>query len=727
MAEISLFQGLRVERELSGVGDVSGGRLHDNANSIAAVNGLLRKISAGRESVERTLSRFDREAKRLSLVAANTRDTVIIEDAEHRIEWVNESFTRNYGYSLEACRGRYDHLLRSEDGESAGQGSADGAGSESGSETARRRVVQRCGKDGGKRWLTVERRPIVDGSGTITGFIVIENDITERKLAEEKLYQEKLAAEAANFAKSEFVATICHEIRNPVSVMMGMLDLALQTELTAEQREYLCLMKTSSSSLLRVVNDTLDLARIEAGCLDAEKIPFSLRESLQDALNMQTLAAQKKGLALACDVAPEIPDALLGDPMRLRQIVTNLLSNAIKFTEHGEVTMRVERHEPEEGEVVCRFSISDRGIGIPKEKQASIFEPFLQAETSTSRRYGGSGLGLTISARLVKMMGGRMWVQSEPGHGSTFFFTAQFSRQAAVGDPVIDFRGSPAREPVIAPPCSGLTILLVDDDPLTQRLAQLVLEKEGCRVLLADAAAAALALLEREHIDLVLMDVQMPGMDGAEATMAIRRLENASDHHIPVIALSAHPVSHRHEYCRQAGMDGYLTKPLQPALLRETMVRLNAIPAEPPSLALHKRVVLDRSALLVRVGGDVQLLDEISGLFLHHCAELMDSARAAMAARDNEAFANLLHTLLGMFRSLSANAAQEITERLQALSLRKESAQVEAIYAQLEQEIRALKVALASLLDELRVGQIKSRSAPVCFPEMLGNFRSFAS
>ena len=688
---------------------------------VKADHGLVRRQGAGRHWRQR-----DIDERKLSLVAANTRNTVIIKDADNRIEWVNESFKRNYGYSLEECRGKYENLL-------IGDVSTRTAGADPASRLAagthQRTAVLRYGKDGKKRWIALESRPIVDEDGKITGFIEIENDITDSKLAEEKLQQAKLAAEAANLAKSSFLASMCHELRNPVSVMIGMMELALQTDLTAEQREYLSLMKISSNSLLSLVNNTLDLAKIEAGCLDAESIPFSLREGLGDTVRMLVFEARKKGLELCCEIAPEIPDSLQGDPMRLRQIVINLLCNAIKFTERGTVVLRVECERIDDGEVSCRFAIVDSGIGIAKDKQASIFEPFLQAETSTSRRYGGSGLGLTISAQLVKMMKGRIWLESEPGKGSTFFFTASFQQQekAVAGSRVSDCAEFPGRQPAASVSCATainytlaesaalaldavkprarLVILLVDDNPLSRRMAQLVLEKEGHRVFPADGGAAALEMLECERIDLVLMDLQMPGMDGIRTTQAIRHREKSSGRHIPIVALTADPLPGAREYCLPAGMDGYLIKPLQPALLRETIEGLKVVAAGQGPVERDYSVVLDRRALLEQVDGDMQLLGEIIDLFLHHCDKLMACAQKTMLARDTTGFAHVLHTMLGMFRSLSALAAQETAERLQRLSIEADSDHAVTLYGKLEKDVKALKTELVSLSRESCTGE----------------------
>jgi len=547
--------------------------------------------------------------------------------------------------------------------------------------------------------------PLRDKNGRVTGLVGIGRDITHLKKVQEEMQMAREAAEAASQAKSEFLANMSHEIRTPLNGVMGMTDLALETELTPEQREYLETVKMSSDTLLTVINDILDFSKIEAGKIDLEDSDFNLRDSLETTLKTLALRADEKGLELMCEVAPEVPEVVRGDSTRLRQIVVNLVGNAIKFTDKGEIAVKVQIESKEKGDCICRFTVADTGIGIPENKRELIFAPFSQADTSTTRKYGGTGLGLTISTRLVQMMGGRIWVESEMGHGSQFHFTVrlgaaeakeiklgtvappEFLRDVKVlivddnrtnrrilegmllrwhmkpslvsggaealaelsaaregGNPYrliltdmhmpgmdgfamieeirrkpelatatimmltsAGHRGDAARceelgvsayllKPVrqselreavarvlgarphegaiplitrfslleAREPDAYLSVLLAEDNLVNQRLAVRLLEKRGHRVVVAGTGVEALKALEKESFDLVLMDVQMPEMDGLEATAVIREKEKSTGAHQAVVALTAHAMKGDREKCMAGGMDGYLTKPIRP-------------------------------------------------------------------------------------------------------------------------------------------------------------------
>jgi CheY-like chemotaxis protein len=369
-----------------------------------------------------------------------------------------------------------------------------------------------------------------------------------------------------------------HEIRTPINGIIGMTYLALDTELTAVQREYLETVCSCSDSLLTVIEDILDFSKIEAGKLTLEITAFHLDRSMAEIAKVFNLRAKQKDLQLICQISDDVPPQLLGDPGRLRQVVTNLVGNAIKFTAQGEILVRVEVESRNADDVMLHFTVRDSGIGIPQEKLRHIFQPFEQADTSTTRNYGGTGLGLTISASIVEMMGGRIWVESQVGLGSTFHFTARFrcNKNSASMDLPRSERStdSPPSELGTTKP---LRILLAEDNEVNQAVTAGILRRHGHLVVIVNNGREAVESLETEPFDVILMDVQMPVMDGIQATAAIRAHEKKFDRRTPIIALTARAMASDHKMCLDADMDGYISKPIKPdELLAAINIAANA-------------------------------------------------------------------------------------------------------------------------------------------------------
>lgn len=495
------------------------------------------------------------------------------------------------------------------------------------------------GHSGKKRWILTTKVPFYDEEDRVSGIIGIGRDITAQKLSEQEAIDARIQAEAANRAKSEFLANMSHEIRTPLNGIIGMTDLSLDTELTAEQRNFMETVKLSADALLGVINDILDFSKIEAGKVDVESIDFNLRECIETSLKTLALRAEEKCIELLCDISAEIPELVCGDSTRLRQILLNLVGNAIKFTSDGQVVVESEMTTQDATGMVLHFTVSDTGIGIPKEKQGLIFDAFTQADTSTTREFGGTGLGLTITARLVEMMGGRIWVVSEPGKGSAFHFTTRLGH----GTTMPSLSGGAATDIALA----GVRVLVVDDNRTNRQILDRQLARWGMRPTCVESAADGISELEAtqslsDPYQLVLTDMHMPSMDGFAFVEYIRA--NLSACPSTIMMLSSGGWRGDTVRCRELGLPAHLIKPVRKGELRDAIMkvlasqnRLEKIPDSIPAVPYSER----RLGLRILVAEDNLVNQRLVKHLLEkrgHQTTLVGNGREALEKLESESF-----------------------------------------------------------------------------------------
>ncbi|MEY2585211.1 MAG: hypothetical protein QOD80_1237, partial [Verrucomicrobiota bacterium] len=704
------------------------------------------------------------------------------------------------------------------------------------------------GSDGAYRWHLGRALPMRDEMGGIVQWVGTCTDIDDARCSKEmlqtandelglrvrertsELHAAKEAAETANRAKSEFLANMSHEIRTPMNGVIGMTDLALETELNRDQREYLGMVKSSAHSLLGLINDILDFSKIEAGKLDLESIEFSLRDSVGGMLKPLGIRADQKGLELVADIHSDVPDHLTGDPMRLRQILINLTDNAIKFTERGEIVVSVSSQSITDDESELHFSVSDTGIGIPQEKQKAIFEAFAQADGSTTRNYGGTGLGLSIASQLIRKMGGRIWIESKVGEGTTFHFTAHLGVRAALSPakhvephdlqglralvvddnavnrrmlsamllnwrmkPTVVASGAGALEemtraanadaayevvlldammpemdgfalaekineqPALADATvmmlssampagtaercsalgvagwlskpitqselldailiavsrdkedggsrdaqtqvpetggagSGLRILVAEDNLINRAVATGILEKAGHVLVHGANGREAVEAFSHGAFDLILMDVQMPEMDGFEATRRIRELEEATGGHIKIAAMTAHAMAGDRERCLAAGMDDYVSKPLRKEDLLRTVDGARMVRHR---LETGTRFLYNREELLSQCDGDEDLMAELVSIFRDNTPQILRAVGEAVTKGDAPAVATQAHKLLSSLGVFGAGRARTLALRLEKHAEENDFGGARERFTELERETDKIYAALA--------------------------------
>ena len=604
---------------------------------------------------------------------------VSITDLDGTITYANDRFCEIAGYSREEILGANHRLIRSNYHPPAFF--ADLWGTIKAGKVWRGEVKNRK-KNGDDYWVSATIVPLTDANGQPSQYIALRTDITERKQAERELEQAKSLAEAASQAKSDFLANMSHEIRTPMNGIIGMTELALDTDLDPIQRDYLTTVRNSSDALLVILNDILDFSKIEAGKLQIERIPFKLADTITEALKSIGARAEKKGLRLVRNLAADLPLQVEGDPGRLRQVLTNLCDNAIKFTREGAITVTAALDGRAEDACRIHLTVSDTGIGIPPEKQRQVFEAFTQADASTIRKFGGTGLGLAICTRLVGLMDGRIWLDSTPGQGSSFHFTlalkvlpnAAASRDAPQGQeretgalPASGGEGAKAAagsdRQVLEPHGRGLAILLVEDHPVNQQLAIRLLQKWGHAVTLARNGQEAVDLFPTAAWDIVFMDMQMPVMGGIDATRLIRQGEPPGQH-TPIIAMTANARGEDRDRCLAAGMDDHLPKPLDIKSLHR-LVAHYCHPAAPPAPAPTPPAGGDpiQAALAAM---DPDMLLALRDVVRTQLLGDMAAAYAARGGEDWETLHRVAHNLKNTLGLLGMGDLVEIAKQIEA-------------------------------------------------------------
>lgn len=545
---------------------------------------------------------------------------------------------------------------------------------------------------------------LIDGRGDLTGYLIMFRDVTEQRQTDAELRLAKEAAEAADRAKSEFLTNVSHEIRTPLNGIVGLTDLVLNTNLEPSQRRFLELVDESSNSLSQIIDDILDYSKIESGELILHEVPFNLRELVNLSTESFADRVQDKGLKFTLSFDGDVPDSLVGDPNRLRQALVSLISNAVKFTERGGVALRVAVERNDEDRVSLLFSLSDTGIGISSESRQRVFDAFSQADNSSTRTFGGTGLGLALTSRIVNLLGGRIWFESEEGAGSTFYFDVVFKVAAEPNLPELQ-SGSPEPRGFVGASSTPLRILLAEDNKVNQLVTVEILGLRGHDVVVAENGVRAVAEFRQGKFDLILMDVQMPVMNGFDATAAIRESEKGSDSHTPILALTANALIDDPARFIEAGMDGCITKPIRSqellAAVEGSVGNLlepySSVGVQPPPSALIEEVMDVEKALTFTA--NMEILGQMVTVYMDNSDEMMQNLRDAEASGDAESLADAAHKFIGPLGFFAADPAVHAAKFLELIARGEVEGDVSRAYDNFEFQMGRLIPVLTGLME----------------------------
>ena len=641
-------------------------------------------------------------------------ESLIVLDQAGKITMVNQATLDCLGYREQELLGQ-DISLVLGDGEMPCACSSEKRGDRNGKALIANEEKTFHTKSGGTLPVLFSCSLMDQAHAATPGIVCVAIDITERKQTEAVLEKAKEAAEAASLAKSEFLANMSHEIRTPMNGVLGMVDLLLNTNLDAKQQNFANAAQSSARNLLKLLNDILDLSKIEAGKLSLESIDFNVRRVIDDTVELFSLDARNKGLFLNAAPDGEGVGSVRGDPVRLRQILINLVGNALKFTERGWVTIGMRQLATSPGQVMLRFQVSDTGIGIDAAKRQAIFDAFTQADASTTRKHGGTGLGLTISRQLVALMGGTIGVESDTGQGSTFWFTVNLERGSGElvgekGEDALFWEERTAADGETD--WASLRILLAEDNPVNQQVVVATIAQLGCQVEVVNNGREALEAIAQQNYDIVLMDCQMPELDGYEATRNIRERERAGGGtRVPIIALTANAMQGDRDKCLAAGMDDYLPKPFRQKQVYAVLKRHSGRPegaagesvpeteqeaASPPEAA--ERAVIDSSALeeirLLQREGAPDLVEKVVTIYLTDAPGIIARLDAAVQARDALEIRQAAHKLKSSSASVGALYLASLLAEAELRGREDRQEDIGELTAQIGDEYEAVKKAL---------------------------------